>query len=1350
MKRILLTACSVALIAVAITIGYNVVGAEKVPRSPNSVEPILSLQGPNWELKAQNEPEHNEVTVPLEDAGRPPVWSNGQQPSDEEIAQRLALEQLNRPFATRLQAEDLRRNPWAGSSNFVPSTNRVDLLAEGFEGGVVPPTGWSTTVANPYTWEIDGASSYEGSYGASCFYDPTYSGTQNEWLISPSVDLTTSGTAWVLEFYWLGSYYWSVDPNNNCDLEIYVSTDGGATWGSPIWSENEVGVFDNWVWYNTTLPLTAYLGETDVKIAFRYYGFDGAQFSLDAISINDAAVPVGRCCYGEPTDPSCEDEITESDCGSLGGNWSSGLNCTDDPCPIAGENDECTTAELVSGPFPATVNGTTVGAQIDCPGVLDWNAVWYKFELPYECNNVEIDFCGTSSDIQCIGIVLYDQCEDCNAYILSTGFSFDACGDGSTNPRIWWDFLSGPATYYFPVFTGDAGCGPFEQDFQFTINIEECPPPADGDNCDIPIIVDIAGSEALPVTLLNQYTCGRLDYYNATCLGVYDGGEDIIYEVNVSTAIDVDITLDAKGTTYTGFVIDGSCPPDPSTCIGTSTSSSGSPHTMFGVHLEPGTYYVMVDTWPSPDCIPDFDLTFAQSAGPTPGDDCTDPQIVKLPDDLPYLDAGQMTCGRGNNYDATCLGSYDGGEDIIYEIEVSSTVTLDIVLDPNGTTWSGMSIDDECPDANSTCIATVTSSSGSPKGFYGITLGPGIYYIMVDTYPSPTCIPNFSLSISEAEACTTNDCWEFCEEIGNVVDQAYTTVGSTPDGPGGCMSSGNIWYCYTATCTGPATVSLCGSSYDTYLGIYDGVDPNTAALIGCNDDYCGLQSQITFDAVTGNTYLIEVGGYSSNTGDGVISIECTVCDAPENDNCESVTPVALTLGTPVTFTGDNTCATNQCASFPGGHVWEAFTTSATANITLSYCGTSPAFGNAWLNLGLGCPCTDFTTAGTFNFDDCGDGNVTIYWEGMPAGTYYYPVLLDPGNNAEGPYSITVLAGEGELAYCSASGGCDEYISNVTVGDINNTTVCDNYGDYTALSTDMEVGGSYPISVTIGNAYSADQGAVWIDWNQDFVFDVTTEAVTMDVSSGLGPYTGTVVVPGDALPGTTRMRVRLNWNAPPPPCGTTTYGEAEDYSINVVDDAAPTWAMDPCPKRVVMKYALEPITGHLYISEAYASALGYSLSDVDLGSVAMVIPTSGCSVPISGAELLASHESLPGMGQVLDISYPVTDYILCVQDGTLIWDEIVSSFDVTYDYTGGPSGGLSGTCNIIGHISGDVNLDGNFTVTDLTFMVDFIFRGGDAPLVLETGDVDANGKVNIRDLTMFVDFIFRGGSELTHP
>jgi len=61
--------------------------------------------------------------------------------------------------------------------------------------------------------------------------------------------------------------------------------------------------------------------------------------------------------------------------------------------------------------------------------------------------------------------------------------------------------------------------------------------------------------------------------------------------------------------------------------------------------------------------------------------------------------------------------------------------------------------------------------------------------------------------------------------------------------------------------------------------------------------------------------------------------------------------------------------------------------------------------------------------------------------------------------------------------------------------------------------------------------------------------------------------------------------------------------------------------------------------------------------------------------------------------------------------------------------------------------GDLNNDGKFgTITDLTFLIDFIFRGGVAPNPLCRADVDCNGTcANILDLTYLVDFIFRGGA-----
>ncbi|MDF1544987.1 MAG: GEVED domain-containing protein [bacterium] len=1338
MKKFLLFSTGLVALAILLTAGFTIATNEKPVPGPMSVEKT-DFSEPNWELKAQNEITHEETSVPTEAEGRDPVWSDGTHPSDQEISNRLALSESR---SVNSYPVDARTSPVVKNGGLPVMLPAADLLSEGFEGGLVPPTGWTNTVNNPYTWESDSYAPYEGTYYASCFYDESYSGTQDEWLISPSIDLTSGGSAWTLSFFWQGSYYWSVDPNPNCDLEVYFSTDGGATWIGPVWDENGIGVFDNWVWYNTTLPLTAYLGETDFKFAFRYAGYDGAQFSIDAITINDGALPTGRCCSGDPTAPSCEDGMYEADCAAIGGTWSVGLNCTENPCPIAGANDECVNAEDATGVYPVQVTGNNIGATIDCPGVLDWNAVWYKIDVPYGCQNVTLDYCGTTPELATVGVVLYPDCSDCNNYVLRTDYAWTTCGDGGSNPQVWWNMLPGPATYYIPVFMGDG----VEQEFTFSVNVEECPPAADGDLCDQPLAISITGQEALPVALTNQYTCGRLNYYEETCLGYYDGGEDIVYELTVDNPIDVDITLDPKGTTYTGFLIDATCPADPSTCLFSSTSSSSSPQTLFGVHLDAGTYYVMVDTWPSPDCIPDFDLTFAPSSGPTSGDDCTDPILVKLPDDMPYADLSQKTCGRGNTYSETCLGLYDGGEDIIYSLDVGATMTLDIILDPKGTTYTGISISDACPGA--TCIDYVTGSSGGPKGFYGITLDPGIYYIMIDTWPSPACVPDFDLTIAEAAGCTDNDCWEFCEEIGNAFEQPFTTIGATPDGPGGCLSSPNIWYCYTATCTGPARVSLCGSSYDTKMAVYDGIDPNTALELGCNDDFCSLQSEVSFDAVAGNSYLIEVGGYSSSTGDGIITIECTDCPTvPPNDNCEDVTPAVLTIGVTTTFTGDNTCATNQCASFPDGHVWEAFTLEQTANVTLDYCGTAPAFGNAWLNLAFDCPCSGFSAAGAFNTSDCGDGNVTIVWEGLAAGTYYYPVLLDPGNGAEGPYTINVLAEE-LTGPCSASGGCDEYIENVTMGEINNTTACDGYGDYTALSANVEPGSSYPISITIGNGYSSDYGSAWVDWNQDFVFDEVTEAITLDVSSGTGPYTGTVVVPGDAAPGTTVMRVRLNYSSYAGPCGTTTYGEVEDYSIEVAGETGPVWMFMPSPLFTADFFSIDPVSGHIYISEGYTSELGYSAADIDAGSVALVVNGSGISVGVSAVETMPAYGGMPG--PICHISFPSVDYLTAEANGTLLYDWVESFFDVTYTYgSGAGTGGLTGSAMIRGHISGDLNMDDAVDVSDLTMLIEYLFGGGDAPLVIDLADVNASGQVDVADLTYFVEFMFNNGPAPTH-
>lgn len=140
------------------------------------------------------------------------------------------------------------------------------------------------------------------------------------------------------------------------------------------------------------------------------------------------------------------------------------------------------------------------------------------------------------------------------------------------------------------------------------------------------------------------------------------------------------------------------------------------------------------------------------------------------------------------------------------------------------------------------------------------------------------------------------------------------------------------------------------------------------------------------------------------------------------------------------------------------------------------------------------------------------------------------------------------------SYCDASVSNEyEYISNVTIGsDINNNSNWSGYADYSSMVANTVQGGQLNISVSIGNLYSTDVLYAWIDWNYDGDFDDAGELVYSN-NNNLSTYNFTVNVPTNAAIATTRMRIRLNdanENPQTTPCGTTSYGEVEDYSINI--------------------------------------------------------------------------------------------------------------------------------------------------------------------------------------------------------
>jgi hypothetical protein len=196
------------------------------------------------------------------------------------------IEIIEAPYGLMVETEGLAGNEahfsWnntiAGGSfadSFEDST--FDKWFEFIQGTGTP----GSDGGNPYWYvtETDNATTPEGVLVAKANWGYTI----NTWLISPElgVDETTS-----ISFWWNSSYYWHVDPNPNGELMVKVSTDGGVTW-TEVWNWQEIGVWENWVWYETIIPLADYAGE-NIHVAFQLLANDNATTEIDYVQIGSA------------------------------------------------------------------------------------------------------------------------------------------------------------------------------------------------------------------------------------------------------------------------------------------------------------------------------------------------------------------------------------------------------------------------------------------------------------------------------------------------------------------------------------------------------------------------------------------------------------------------------------------------------------------------------------------------------------------------------------------------------------------------------------------------------------------------------------------------------------------------------------------------------------------------------------------------------------------------------------------------------------------------------------------------------------------------------------------------------
>jgi hypothetical protein len=161
-------------------------------------------------------------------------------------------------------------------------------------------------------------------------------------------------------------------------------------------------------------------------------------------------------------------------------------------------------------------------------------------------------------------------------------------------------------------------------------------------------------------------------------------------------------------------------------------------------------------------------------------------------------------------------------------------------------------------------------------------------------------------------------------------------------------------------------------------------------------------------------------------------------------------------------------------------------------------------------------------------------------------------LSGDGNETNDETSIQV-----ENVLCQPQADCSfgDGLQLFNVGEINNPSACEGYGDFTDQVAYLDENSTYSLTVTTG--YGDQHVKVWIDFNDDSNFtsdEVVVPEFIIAPGAGAGSYTETVdlVVPDGAPMGMHRMRAKTNWQAEVPndACEETQYGETEDYSANI--------------------------------------------------------------------------------------------------------------------------------------------------------------------------------------------------------
>ena len=633
--------------------------------------------------------------------------------------------------------------------------------------------------------------------------------------------------------------------------------------------------------------------------------------------------------------------------------------------------------------------------------------------------------------------------------------------------------------------------------------------------------------------------------------------------------------------------------------------------------LNPGNYSVTItdgnscqaNTAASVTALPGPQLTFANRSPSCPNGSTGSVTAIGSSGQAPYTyswsngaNTASLSSLPAGNYTVTLTDANSCSTSKSVQIETASSISLNI-----NTTVP------QCQD-NTVASAAAFPSGGVPPYAYEWSIGATTSSVF-GLQPG-----NYSVTVTDSNGCTGTASVSITPS--SPIELQFTTTapscaGSNDGSLTASAANGQPPYTYSWS-NGQSGSSLANLAPGTYtVTVTDASDCSRAlsvnlpaptpvqATLNVEDATClGADDGAIAVYLSGGTGGYDIqwsNGASGNSVDG-LSPGLYSVTATDGNGCSFSTAASIQEGSPLSI--DLTAEHVSCYDGADGQVWAEVMGGSESTLTFNWntgdqsstIGGLPV-GNYSVTVSddAGCQASSAVSISQpqplvveVNVNDVmgdtpGSASTNTYG-GTPPYTYYW------SNGATGStvntlpadsYSLTVsdandcttnssfVIENPTMEVCESRGSSTQYewIDRIAIGSFTHQSGSDggaaDFREDSTLWVRLEPGIPYDLTLTPGFNSSPfnEHWRIWIDFNQDGIFDNANEAVFAPASSGQ-PIQGAISLPDSLADGAYAMRVSMRYGNPPQACQNFPYGEVEDYLVVVerIPEYCPSYAL----------------------------------------------------------------------------------------------------------------------------------------------------------------------------------------------